>query len=269
MDEDKKLGVIDKIHPRKNTLIRPPVSNISQIAIVVSTANPAPNFLLVDKLIASAERQEVDIMICVNKTDIKTSVEVAEVYETAGFPVISLCAKTEQNFDALSELLEGKITVLAGNSGVGKSSILNILLGQAVMEVGEVSEKIHRGKHTTRHSELLMLPSKQARMGIAGSADPLDGHHSDQRELYKNGYIIDTPGFSAFDANEIECEDVELYFREFEPYLGLCKFTGCSHVNDKGCAILSAIENGDVPKSRHASYVEIYADAKKVNKWER
>jgi len=243
LDEEKLVAVIDAIHPRKNTLIRPPVVNVSQIAIVISTANPSPNFLLVDKLIASAERENVEILICVNKTDIKTSQEVVEIYETAGFPVISLCAANGQNFAALSEQLNGKITVLAGNSGVGKSSILNILMGETVMEVGEVSEKVQRGKHTTRHSELLLLPN--------------------------NGYIIDTPGFSAFDSTEVEYEDVELYFREFEPYLGKCKFTGCSHINDKGCAILEAMDCGIISKGRHTSYVEMYTNAKKVKKWEK
>jgi len=269
LDSANNIGVLDHIHPRENMLIRPPVANVSQIAIVISTANPAPNFLLVDKLIANAERENIDVLICVNKTDIKTDAQVAEIYQKSGFRVIPVCAALEQNLDNLAEALSGKVTVLAGNSGVGKSSILNLLMGENVMEVGDVSEKIARGKHTTRHSELLQLPAKQARMGIAGSADPLDGPHCDQREPYKMSFIIDTPGFSAFETTEIRSEDVETLFREFEPYLGECKFTGCAHKNDKGCAVTAALESGEIPKSRYDSYVSIFDAAKKINDWER
>jgi len=243
LDESGKIGVIDNIHPRRNMLTRPPVANVSQIAIVISTANPAPNFLLVDKLTIAAEREEIDVLICVNKTDIKAADSVAEIYKAAGFSVVSVCAAEGLNFDSLGEMLSGKITVFAGNSGVGKSSILNILLGENVMEVGEVSGKIHRGKHTTRHSELLRLKS--------------------------DGYIIDTPGFSAFDANEIRADEVEHLFREFEPYIGECKFTGCSHIGDRGCAIVAAVEAGEIPQSRYSSYVSIFETAKNVKDWER
>ncbi|MCL2838209.1 MAG: ribosome small subunit-dependent GTPase A [Oscillospiraceae bacterium] len=243
LDDEKNIGVVDNIHPRENMLVRPPVANVSQIAIVIATKNPAPNFLLVDKLIIAAEREGIDVLICVNKTDIKTANEVSEIYETAGFPVIPVCAATEQNFDKLSDMLQGKITVLAGNSGVGKSSILNILMGEEVMEVGEVSDKIHRGKHTTRHSELLQLKN--------------------------GGFIIDTPGFSAFEAAEIRADEIEVLFREFEPCLGKCKFTGCSHVADKGCAVIEAIEAGQIPQSRHQSYINIFESAKAVKDWQR
>ena len=252
-------GTVDNIHPRKNVLLRPPVANVSQVAVIIAAASPAPNFLTVDKLIAAAELAGIEILICVNKTDVADSkaASIAEIYEKAGFPVVSVSAETRDNIDALTSHLVGKITVFAGNSGVGKSSILNLILGGDVMRVGAVSEKISRGRHTTRHSELLRLPTNPRPAGT-----PF-------REGGSGGFVIDTPGFSAFELDTVKCEDVAELFREFEKYGGMCKFTGCAHVKDKGCAIVEAVGRGEIAQSRHESYVAIYENAKKVKDWER
>ncbi|MBE7011649.1 MAG: ribosome small subunit-dependent GTPase A [Ruminococcaceae bacterium] len=234
-------GVIEEIYPRKNSLIRPPVSNISQVAVVFATENPRPNMLIIDKFIAACEESSLDILICINKTDLQSGNEYAEIYQNAGFDVLSLSATTGLNIELLKEKLKNKITVFAGNSGVGKSSLLNSVLGEEIFQTGEVSEKVERGKHTTRHSELLPLPF--------------------------GGYIIDTPGFSSFDIAKIDFPELHLYFREFGNIDKSCKFPDCSHTVEKGCAVLEAVKNGEISPTRHENYVHLYNELKNIKKW--
>lgn len=233
IDEPSGSGMLCEILPRKNRLIRPPVANVTQIAVVFSAANPKPNLRVVDKLIASAVYAGIKPVICVNKADITDASEYTEIYEKSGFDTIVVSAKENLNIDELKRRLSGQTTVFAGISGVGKSSLLNRVLKNANLETGEVSSKVERGKHTTRHSELM----------------PLD---------FGDGYIIDTPGFSSFAAMDIDESELCALFPDFEPYTSECRFMDCRHTVEKGCAVLEAVESGKLSKSRHDSYVEQY-----------
>lgn len=236
-----KNGVIEEILPRKNSLVRPPVANISQVAVVFATENPKPNLLIIDKFIAACEESGVKILICINKTDLQRGEDYEKIYKDAGFDVISLSAARGHNIDALKNSLKDNITVFAGNSGVGKSSLLNAVLGEEIFQTGEVSEKVERGRHTTRHSELLPLSF--------------------------GGYIIDTPGFSSFDISKIEPWDLHLYFREFSRIDGACKFQDCSHTVEIGCLILDAVDKNIISKTRHENYTYLYNELKSNKKW--
>jgi len=235
-DEKTKSGAVDEIYPRKNVLLRPPVANVTQMAVVISSASPKPNLYLTDKILASAELSDVDIVICINKTDLDNGKEFFDIYERAGFCVIPVSAKNNENIDVLKNKLKDNITVFAGNSGVGKSSILNCITESNAFETGEISDRVERGKHTTRHSELVLLKN--------------------------GGYIIDTPGFGSFDFSLLNVESPAGLFREFEPYIYSCKFRDCSHTVEKGCAVLKAMEEGEISNSRHESYLRIYEEVK-------
>lgn len=235
-------GTIEEIKPRKNALVRPPVANVTQIAIVIASMNPRPNIFILDKLIAEAEYQKINILLCLNKTDLARSDELRNIYGTAGFDVLDLSALEEKNIDCLKERLKGNTTVFAGNSGVGKSSLLNCVLGKDSFETGAVSNKVERGKHTTRHSELVKLDT--------------------------GGFIIDTPGFSSFELQFTQTEDLRGAFREFRPYEGRCQFHDCSHTAEKGCAVLQAMQEGKISLSRHQSYVQLYEKLKQIKPWE-
>ncbi len=236
-------GAVDKIMPRKNVLLRPPVANVTQMAAVISVANPKPNIYQTDKLLASAEHAGIDIIICINKTDIESGDELYSVYKHAGFCVIPLSAQSGENMDLLKERLKDNITVFAGNSGVGKSSILNCITETDAFETGEVSDRVERGRHTTRHSELVPLKY--------------------------GGYIIDTPGFGSLDFSLLEPDNCAELFREFEPYTGMCRFTDCSHTVEKGCAVLEALSQKKISASRHESYVRIVEELKNAQKYNR
>lgn len=233
IDEPSGSGMLCEILPRKNRLIRPPVANVTQIAVVFSAANPKPNLRVVDKLITSAVYAGIKPVICVNKADITDASEYTEIYEKSGFDTIVVSAKENLNIDKLKRRLSGQTTVFAGISGVGKSSLLNRVLKNANLETGEVSSKVERGKHTTRHSELMTLDTG-------------------------DGYIIDTPGFSSFAAMDIDESELCTLFPDFEPYTSECRFMDCRHTVEKGCAVLEAIESGKLSKSRHDSYLEQY-----------
>lgn len=243
IDMPSKTGMIVEILPRKNELIRPPVSNVTQIAIVLSVVNPKPNLRVVDKLITSAVYAGIKPLICINKADLSDTDELCDIYMRSGFDVISLSAKENLNIDVLMSKLSGEITVFGGISGVGKSSILNRVLKNADLETGEVSTKVERGKHTTRHSELM----------------PTDDN---------SGYIIDTPGFSSFSVSDIDESELCTLFTDFFPYADKCEFPDCRHTSEqKGCAVLAAVESGKISKSRHESYMEQYKEVLENKKY--
>lgn len=240
VDECRRTGSVEKIEKRRNSLIRPPVANVTLMAIVVATASPKPNLYLLDKLIASAEYTDIKPLICFNKTDLEKGDEIADIYEKAGFDTLRLSAETGYNLDKLKEELKDEVTVFAGNSGVGKSSLLNGLFNDELFETGEVSDRVERGKHTTRHSEL--------------------------KKLQGGGYIIDTPGFGSFDITLLEIQDTSGLFREFEPYIYDCRFRDCSHTVESGCRVLEALEEGKISKSRHESYVRLVNEIREKKK---
>ncbi|MCH3972064.1 MAG: ribosome small subunit-dependent GTPase A [Oscillospiraceae bacterium] len=232
-------GYIEEILPRRNSLVRPPVANIDQLLIVVSVCDPAPSTLVIDKLIAAAEHQKIEPAVAVSKTDLQSGDWLYEIYKKAGFPCFILSSATNSGIEQVRPYLTGKVTVLTGNTGAGKSSLLNALYPQLSLATGEISRKLGRGRHTTRQVELLHLP--------------------------QGGLAADTPGFSSICTERyhlIEKEQLQNCFREFRPYLGRCQFQGCSHTCEKGCAVLQAVENGEILQSRHESYVEIYQELK-------
>lgn len=237
-------GFLMEIRPRKTALIRPPVANIELLAAVASAAPPKTEPFLIDKVLAIAEHKGMETLVVLNKTDLDPADALYAVYERAGIPVCRVSAETGEGIDALRERLAGRISAFAGNSGVGKSSLLNRLDPALGARVGAISDRIGRGKHTTRHVELT----------------PFAG-----------GYLADTPGFSSFDTEQMDLvlrDELQYAFREFAPYLSRCRFTGCAHVREKGCAVLDAVERGLIPKSRHDSYVRLYESVKDLREWE-
>ncbi len=241
----KEKGYIHAIHERKNSLVRPPLANLDQLVMVVSVAEPAPNILVIDKLIAVAEQQNVEPVIVFTKCDLADPTPYSEIYRKAGFRVYEVCALEHKGTDDVYEMLKNRISAFCGNSGAGKSSLLNDIFPELSLSTAEISKKLGRGRHTTRHTELF--------------------------ELETGGYVADTPGFSAIEMERvglIRKADLQYSFREFEPYLLKCKFTGCSHVSEKGCAVLAAVNEGIIPESRHKSYCVMYEEAKQIKEWE-
>ena len=239
-------GALDEILPRKNQFQRPAVANIDQLVIIVSGAIPVTEPFLIDRVTAIADSKEhCDCLICINKCDLEPGDELYKIYTAAGFPTIRVSATTGEGIDTLRAAISEKVSAFTGNSGVGKSSILNALSPSFHLQVGEVSEKLGRGRHTTRHVELYRLET--------------------------DAVVADTPGFSSFDTERMELlrkEELELAFREFRPYLGACQFVGCSHVKEKGCAILAALREGKIMPSRHASYIRLWEQVKDLREWE-
>ena len=239
-------GILDEILPRKNQFQRPAVANIDQLVVIASGAVPVTDPFLIDRVVSIAEGRDCEPVICINKCDLDAAEELYQTYRKAGFLTLRVSAETGEGIPELAAAIAGKVSAFTGNSGVGKSSILNALEPGFGPQVGEVSEKLGRGRHTTRHVELYRLA---------------------------NGAIVaDTPGFSSFDAERMELlrkEDLGGASREFRPYLVQCRFVGCSHVKEKGCAVLAAVKAGEIAPSRHASYVRLYEQAKEVPEWER
>ncbi len=233
---DATHGVISEIKERKNVLIRPAVANVTQMAVIVAQSSPSPNPYIIDKLIASAEFVGLRIAVCFNKSDLGGDEQLIDAYRKAGFDVIITSAVKRSGIQQLIDFLKNEITVFAGNSGVGKSSLINELMMRDMFETGKVSEKLERGRHTTRHSELAELPF--------------------------GGYIIDTPGFSSFDVNTIPLEELSYMFREFGLIDGKCRFDDCSHRSEPDCCIIDAVNSGRIAKSRHESYVQLYSEIK-------
>ncbi len=241
---DENRGVIEEIAPRKNKLVRPPVANIDRLFIVVSTVSPAPNNFVIDKMTVLAEQNDIEPIIVINKSDLSNPDEIAEVYTKCGYEVYIVSATEESGVEKLFPLFKDKLSVFCGNSGVGKSSLLNAIDNRFNISTAEISEKLGRGRHTTRHCELYEV---------------------------NGGFIADTPGFSSIDMEKtaiIMKDDLQYCFKEFEDYLGECKFTSCSHTKEKGCAILSAVDEGKIPQSRIESYRRLYEEASKYKEWE-
>lgn len=243
IDEEKKLGNIISLEERENSLIRPAVANVDQAVVIFAGAKPAPNLNLLDRFLISMEQYQVSTIICFNKVDLLSKEQVEElrsIYQ-AHYKVLFLNAKEGMGMDALEELLDGKTTVLAGPSGVGKSTTINQLIPEAQMETGQISQKIDRGKHTTRHSELFRLK--------AGT------------------YLMDTPGFTSLYVTDMEKEELRFFYPEFQEYEGCCKFQGCVHVHEPKCAVQEAVAEGKIPKNRYDNYLLFYQELKDKKKY--
>ena len=239
LDETDAEGNVDAILPRKNALIRPAAANVDQALVVFALTHPAPNLNLLDRFLVMIEREQVPVIICFNKADLAEEAEMEAyraVYENAGYPVRIISAKEEAGVEAVRSLMRGKTTVLAGPSGVGKSTLTNAIHPQASMETGDISRKIERGKHTTRHSELFFLE--------------------------EGTYMMDTPGFSSIFPPDMEAEELKGYFPEFARFEDGCRFLGCVHVGERDCGVKDAVNQGEVSKSRYENYVLMYEELK-------
>lgn len=238
-------GWIEEIFQRSTYLERPPVANVDKIFIVVAAAEPVPSPIVIDRLTAIAEDKGIEPVIVFNKTDLADVDELKKIYETAGYETYSVCGKSGDGVEELKNALKGSINVFAGNTGVGKSSLLNRIDSRFDLETGEISQKLGRGRHTTRHVEL--------------------------HKLENGGYVADTPGFASVDMEKqwIYKENLQFAFREFEPFIGKCKFTSCSHTGEKGCAVGEAVERGEISPLRHQNYITLYKEMGEVKDWER
>lgn len=237
-------GMVWEIEPRRNAFARPAVANIDQMVVVASAAVPVTDPFLIDRVTAIAALKNCDVVVCVNKCDLTPGDDLAAIYQQAGFPVLQVSAETGNGIPELCQTLAGKLSAFTGNSGVGKSSILNAVEPGFSLRVAEISEKLGRGRHTTRHVELYRLSC--------------------------GGSVIDTPGFSSFEETELGLELKERLpetFIEFRPYLDQCRFVGCSHTREKGCAVLASVRSGQIPRSRHESYLRLYNELKDLRSW--
>ena len=242
--EDKE-NTIDEIYDRKNFLVRPPVANIDTLIIISSIKDPVPSLLVIDKLTAIAVDKGIKPCVVFSKSDLADTSEYEAVYKRAGIPVCSVCNKTGDGVGKVKEMISEGITVFTGNTGVGKSSLLNAIDSRFSLAIGEISDKLGRGRHTTREATLYHVGK---------------------------GFVADTPGFSSLDIQEsseiIIKENLPFCFPEFSEYLGKCKFTSCSHTVEKGCLVLQAVNDGVIDKKRHESYVQMYNDVKDLKEWQ-
>lgn len=242
---EKGKGMIEKILPRRNWFVRPAVANVDALVIFAANTNPVTEPFLIDRVAAIAGDREVSVYICINKCDIDPAVDLERIYRHAGFPVILTSAQTGEGVEELRSLIKGKLTAFTGNSGVGKSSILNALCPSLGLATGEVSEKLGRGRHTTRHVELY--------------------------KLAEDTYVADTPGFSSFDTDQMEVilkDNLQYAFPDFGAYIGSCQFHDCSHRKEPGCAITAALAEGEIEPTRYDSYLRLYEKASQVKLWE-
>jgi len=234
VDSNNK-GYIDAVQERRNFFIRPAVANIDALVFIAANTNPVTDPFLIDRVSVIAEEAGCELIVCINKTDIDTADELYDIYTAAGFTTIRTSAETGEGIDELKAALKGKISAFTGNSGVGKSSLLNSIVPELGLEVGVVSEKLGRGKHTTRHVELFSIGD--------------------------DTFVADTPGFASFDIimmNTIEKQELQHYFREFKKHLGDCRFNDCAHLKEPGCAVTEALKSGEIMRSRYESYVRLY-----------
>ncbi len=239
LDEEKKEGSVVEILPRKNELLRPAVANVDQAMIIFAADFPKPNFSLLNRFLIMMERRQVPVIICFNKMDLLSEEDIRrlhEIYEPAGYQVLTISVKENQGIEEVKALLEGKVTVVAGPSGVGKSSLTNSIQDGVQMETGEISKKLNRGKHTTRHSQLIPLGN--------------------------DSWFMDTPGFSSLYLEDMEKEELRLYFPEFYPYEGHCRYQVCTHTHEPGCAVKEALAEGAIQEPRYQSYLEFYEEIK-------
>ena len=244
IDEEDRIGNVVEILERKNELIRPAVANVDMALVIFATKKPQPNFNLLDRFLCMMEYQKVPVTICFNKADMVSQQEKQElraIYEPAGYNIIFTSAKENQGIEELRALLEGKTTTVAGPSGVGKSSLVNCLQDNIQMETGKISSKIDRGKHTTRHSEIIPI---------------CDGT-----------YIVDTPGFSSMDVPGFEKEDLWTCYPDFAEYEPYCRFQGCSHINEPDCGVKDALKQGKISRIRYDNYILLYEELKNIRKY--
>lgn len=244
LNEEEYLGNIEEILPRKSELIRPAVANIDQALVIFSIVKPQPNFNLLDRFLIMMEQQNIPCIICFNKADIdeeNQGEEYEKIYQSCGYETLLVSAKKGKGIETLKEILKGKTTTVAGPSGVGKSSVINELQSEVQMETGSISLKIERGKHTTRHSELIAMED--------------------------NTYILDTPGFSSLGLFDMEKEDLARFYPEFAKYECYCKFGGCAHISEPVCGIREAVEDGEIPKLRYDNYKLLYEELRGRKKY--
>ena len=242
---ERGKGMVEKILPRRNRFVRPAVANMDALVIFAANVNPVTEPFLIDRVAAIAGNQEVEVCICINKCDLDPALNLARIYQHAGFPVIRASAETGEGVEQLRQLIAGKFTAFTGNTGVGKSSMLNALCPELSLATGEVSEKLGRGRHTTRHVELYRLG--------------------------EDTYVADTPGFSSFDTDQMDVilkENLQYAFPDFAPYLGRCQFHDCSHRAEPGCAVRKAVETGDIEATRYDSYLKLYEKSSQIKPWE-
>ena len=238
-------GMVETILPRRNRFVRPAVANVDALVVFAANVNPITEPFLIDRVAAIAGDQEVPVYLCVNKCDLDPGEELVRIYTHAGFQVICASAETGEGVQQLRSLLRGKLTAFTGNTGVGKSSMLNALCPDLKLATGQVSEKLGRGRHTTRHVELYCLED--------------------------DTYVADTPGFSSFDTEQMDVllkENLQYTFPDFAPYLGECQFHDCSHRAEPACAVRAAVEAGEIEKTRYDSYLKLYEKAEQIKLWE-
>lgn len=239
-------GFVEAVEARRNQFARPAAANIDQLVILASAAIPVTEPYLIDRIASIAALKGCQVLLCLNKCDLDSADELYDIYSRSAIPVLRVSAVTGQGLDALRDAIRGKLSAFTGNSGVGKSSVLNALLPSLALPVGEVSKALGRGRHTTRHVELFSLG--------------------------EDTYIIDTPGFSSFDTAEMDLalkQHLPDTFPEFAPYVSDCRFTGCTHTKEKGCRVLQAVKDGLIPASRHRSYVRLFDELKDVKEWQQ
>ena len=244
LDEEKHLGNVEEILPRKNELIRPAVSNIDMALVIFAAAKPKPNFNLLDRFLIMMEQQQIETIICFNKQDLATEEELRkleETYEKCGYHILFTSAMKEKGIDEVKKVLEGKTTTVAGPSGVGKSSITNALQENVQMETGEISKKLKRGKHTTRHSQVIPV-----------------GHDT---------YLMDTPGFSSLYLTDIEEQELKAYFPEFRRYEEQCRFQGCRHIHEPDCGVKAALAEHEISQLRYEDYLGLYNELKEKRRF--
>ena len=242
---ERGKGMVEKILPRKNRFVRPAVANVDALVVFAANVNPVTEPFLIDRVAAIAGDREVPVYLCVNKCDLDPAIDLIRIYRNAGFPVIQASAETGEGVEQLRELIRGKVTAFTGNSGVGKSSMLNCLCPELALPTGEVSEKLGRGRHTTRHVELYRLE--------------------------EDTYVADTPGFSSFDTDQMEVllkENLQYAFPDFAPFIGSCQFHDCTHRAEPNCAVRRAVEAGEIGQTRYDSYLRLYEKAAQIKEWE-